>query len=79
MFWVFHPKMPLLEVNDMLMQDNKTVLVQKSTSQISRIYLEFGEIGNLAALTKCWGKIACSCAMNYLPSLLKQVISSQAQ
>ena len=37
--------------------------------------LEFGEVGNLAALTKCWGKIACLCAMNYFPSLLKQVIS----
>ena len=57
--------MPLLEVDDILMQDNKTVLVQKSTSQVSWIYLAFGEIANLAALTKYWGKIACSCAMNY--------------
>ena len=28
------PKMPLLEVDDMLMQDHKTVFVQKSTSQV---------------------------------------------
>ena len=38
------------------MQDHKTVFVQKSTSQVSWIYLEFGEIGNLAALTKRWGR-----------------------
>ena len=65
------------------MQDHKTGFVQKSTSQVSWIYLEFGEIGNLATLTKRstkrWGKIACSCARNYFPNLLKQVISSQAQ
>ena len=73
------PKMPLLEVDDMLMQDHKTVFVQKSTSQVSWIHLEFGEIGHLATLTKRWGLIACSCAMNYFPSLFKQVISSQAQ
>ena len=73
------PKMPLLEVDDMLMQDHKTVFVQKSTSQVYWIYLEFGEMANLAALTKRWGKIACSCAMNYFPSLLKHVISSQAR
>eukprot|EP00434_Breviolum_minutum_P039491 symbB.v1.2.035072.t1/scaffold4649.1/size63007/1 len=29
------PKMLLLEVDDMLMQDHKTVFVQKSTSQVS--------------------------------------------
>ena len=29
------PKMPLLEVADMLMQDHKTLFVQKSTSQVS--------------------------------------------
>ena len=73
------PKMPLLEVDDMLMQDHKTVFVQKSTSQVYWIYLEFVEMANLAALTKRWGKIACSCAMNYFPSLLKHVISSQAR
>ena len=39
MFWVFPAKMPLLEVDDMLMQDHKTVFVQKSTSQVSWFFV----------------------------------------
>ena len=60
--WCFESfkKMALLEVEDMLTQDHKTVLVQKSTSQVSWIYLEFGEIGSLAARLR---QIACSCAI----------------
>ena len=38
MFWVFPPKMPSLEVDDMLTQDHKTGLVQKSTFQLSWIW-----------------------------------------
>ena len=42
-------------------------------------FLAFGELGNLATLTKCWGKDRMFLCNELLPSSLKKVISSQAQ
>ncbi len=71
--------MPLLEVMTWWRKTTRPDLCKRVLPKFLEFVLNLVKIGNLAALTKCWGKIACSCAMNYFPSLLKQVISSQAQ
>ena len=53
-FWVLDPKVLLLKVAARPQDRCNTCLCKRELPN----FLEFGELGNLATLTKCWGKIA---------------------